>query len=125
MNRFTDFFIKRPVFACVISALIFLVGLRAFQLLPLQEFPKVEQSVITITTVYPGANSELVKGFITMPLERSIAGADGIDYLTASSADNMSQISVHIKLGFDSQSVFTSIMSKVAEVRNQLPTAAQ
>jgi multidrug efflux pump len=125
MNRFTDFFIKRPVFACVVSLLIFLVGLRAFQLLPLQEFPSVEQSVITISTIYPGADAELVKGFITNPLERSIAGADGIDYMSASSADSTSTISAHIKLGYDSQTVFTNIMSKVAEVRGQLPTASQ
>lgn len=125
MNRFTDLFIKRPVLACVVSLLILLVGLRALQLLPLQQFPTVGQSVITITTAYPGANADLVKGFITNPIERSIAGADGIDYITATSSDNVSTITVNVKLGYKTQAVFTDIMSKIAQVRNQLPSSSQ
>lgn len=123
--RFTDLFIKRPVLATVVSLLIFFVGLRAFGDLPLREFPKVENTVITITTTYPGANSRTIQGFITSPIEKSIASADGIDYITAESKDSVSTISAHIKLNYNPSKAFTDIMSKVAEVRNQLPQGAQ
>ena len=86
MGKFTDFFIKRPVFAMVVSLLILLMGARALQVLPLRQFPKLNNTVITVTTAYPGADAQLVQGFITSPLEKAVASADGIDYLTSSSA---------------------------------------
>lgn len=123
--QFTDIFIKRPVLATVISLLILLLGLRALYDLPVREFPKVENTVITVTTAYPGANAELIQGFITTPLEKAIASADGIDYLTSTSSQNVSVIKANIKLNFNPETAFTGIMSKVAAVKNQLPKAAE
>ena len=117
----TDIFIKRPVLATVISLLIFIFGLRSIYDLPLRQFPKMENSVITVTTAYPGANAKLVQGFITTPLEKSIAGSEGINYLTATSTESLSTIQAHIDLNYDPDKAFTNIMSKVAEARNQLP----
>lgn len=119
--RFTDIFIKRPVLATVISLLILFLGLRAIYELPVRQFPKLDNTVITVTTSYPGASSRLMQGFVTTPLEKSIAGADGIDYLTANSSENVSVIKAYIKLNYNPEQAFTNIMSKVAEVRNQLP----
>lgn len=123
--RFTDLFIKRPVLSCVISLLIFFIGLRCMQLLQLREFPEINQSVITVSTIYPGANAQLVKGFITNPLERVLASADGVEYLTATSVNGQSTITLNIKLGFDVNTAFTSVMSKVAQVRNMLPPQSE
>lgn len=125
MHSITDLFIKRPILAIVVSLLIFIFGLRSIHDLPLREFPKMENTVITITTAYPGANAELVQGFITTPLQKAIAGADGIDYLTATSSEGASIIKANIELNFDPDKAFTSIMSKVAEARNQLPKNAE
>jgi len=123
--NFTDIFIKRPVLATVVSLLIFIFGLRSMHDLPLRQFPKMENSVITVTTAYPGANAKLVQGFITTPLEKSIAGAEGIDYLTATSTQGLSTIQANITLNYDPDKAFTNIMSKVAEARNKLPKDAE
>lgn len=119
--NFTDIFIRRPVLAAVISLLIFLLGLRAVMELSLRQFPKMENTVITIITTYPGASAELIQGFITAPLQRSIAGADGIDYLTAQSNAGVSLIKAYIKLNYNPATAMTDIMSKVATVSNNLP----
>jgi multidrug efflux pump subunit AcrB len=83
--RFTDLFIRRPVLATVVSLLILLVGLRAYFDLPIRQYPKLENTVITVTTAYPGASSDLIQGFITQPIEQAVATAEGIDYMTSSS----------------------------------------
>ena len=83
--RFTDVFIRRPVLAFVISALILLLGLRSLTTLPVRQFPLLTNTVVTVTTIYPGATAELMQGFITTPLQQAIATADGIDYITSSS----------------------------------------
>ncbi len=119
--RFTDIFIKRPVLASVISILILVFGARALMTLQVREFPKMENTVINITTSYPGASAQLMQGFVTTPLEKSIASADGIDYITATSNQNVSQISAHIKLNYDPETALTNIMGKVAAVRYLLP----
>ena len=119
--RFTDLFIKRPVLASVISLLILFLGLRAISDLSLRQFPKMDNTVITVMTVYPGANAELMQGFITSPLQKSIAGADGIDYLTAQSTEGVSTIKAYIKLNYDPAQAMTDIMAKVSEVRDKLP----
>ncbi len=124
-RKFTDIFIKRPVLATVISLLIFFIGLRAIFDLPVRQFPKIENTLITITTAYPGANASLMEGFITTPIEKAIASADGVDYLTSASTDSTSTIDAYIKLNFNPNDAFVSIMSKVAEVQNQLPKAAE
>src|SRR5579863_10886 len=111
---FTDIFIKRPVLATVVSLIIFLFGLRAISSLPLRQFPAMENTVITVTTEYPGASADVVQGFITSILEKSIAGADGIDYINATSSQGLSTIQAFIKLNYDPNAAFTDIMSKVA-----------
>jgi len=119
--KFTDLFIKRPVLASVVSLLIFFFGLRAMFDMQVRQFPKIDDTLITVTTSYPGASAELMEGFVTTPLQRSIAGAEGIDYLTAESTTGLSTISAYIKLNFNPQEAFTNISSKAAEVRGDLP----
>src|SRR5688572_367431 len=118
---FTDIFIRRPVLASVVSLIILLFGLRAISDLSLRQFPKMSNTVITITTTYPGANATLMQGFITSPLQKSIASAEGIDYLTAQSTEGTSTIKAYIRLNFDPSQAMTEIMAKVAEVTNNLP----
>jgi len=122
---FTDIFIRRPVLATVVSLLILLFGLRAFFSLPLRQYPKMENTVIKVATTYAGADATLIQGFITSPLQKAIASADGIDYLVASSQQGSSSIQAYIKLNFDPDKAFTNIMSKVAEVRGELPREAE
>jgi multidrug efflux pump len=122
MIKFTDIFVRRPVLAMVVSLLIFIFGIRALGELQVREYPKMENTVVTVTTIYPGASAEVVKGFVTSILEKSIASAEGIDYMTSTSNDNVSTITAYIKLNFDPNAAFTDIMSKVAEVRGNLPS---
>jgi len=117
----TDLFIRRPVLASVVSLFILFLGLRAINELPLRQFPKMENTVITVTTTYPGASAELMEGFITSRLQKAIAGAEGIDYLTAQSTEGSSVISAYIKLNYNPNVAMTDVMAKVAEVRNDLP----
>lgn len=119
--RFTDIFIRRPVLACVVSLLILFLGLRSIGELPLRQFPKMENTVITVTTAYPGASANLMEGFITSPLQKSIANAEGIDYMTAQSVAGVSTITAFIKLNFDPGVAMTDIMSQVQQVSNILP----
>jgi len=122
---FTDIFIKRPVLAMVLSLLILVLGLRSINLLPVREYPQTQNAVITVTTVYTGADPELVSGFITTPLENSIAQANGIDYLTSSSTQSMSTITANMRLNYDANVALSEINTKVNAVLNQLPRASQ
>jgi hypothetical protein len=99
--RFTDVFIRRPVLAIVINLLILIGGLQAIRSLNVRQYPKIESATVVVKTVYVGANADLVRGFITTPLERSIAAADGIDYIESESVQGMSTINVRLKLNFD------------------------
>ena len=123
--NFTDTFIRRPVLATVVSLLIVFLGLRAFNSLSLREYPEVTYPVINVTTVYPGANAELMQGFITRPLERALAKAEGIDYITAHSQDGTSRISAHLQPGYDVDAAFADISGKVEEERRKLPRDAE
>ncbi len=122
--RFTDIFIRRPVLAFVISALILLIGLRSLTTLPVRQFPLLTNTVVTVSTIYPGATAELMQGFITTPLQQAIATADGIDYITSSSTLSTSTITAYIKLNFDPDAAVTEIMSKVQQVRYLIPPGA-
>ena len=122
---FTDLFIKRPVLACVVSLMILLFGLRAMNDLELSQFPKMSNTVITVTTSYPGASADLMQGFITTPLEKSVASADGVDYLTSQSIEGLSTISAYIRLNYDPNVAMTDIMAKVSQVTNQLPKESE
>jgi multidrug efflux pump len=123
--KFTDLFIKRPVLAMVVNLVILIAGLQAIRSLSVRQFPRSDMANVVVTTAYVGANADLVRGFITGPLERSIAGADGIDYLESSSSQGISTITVHLKLNYDTNAALTQIQSKVAQVRNQLPPEAE
>jgi len=123
--QFTDIFIRRPVLATVVSLMILVLGLRSIGLLPIRQFPFTQNAVITVTTVYTGADPALVAGFISTPLETSIAQAEGIDYLTSSSTLGVSTIQANLKLNYDPDKAMTDINTKVNAVINQLPQEAQ
>src|ERR671922_564873 len=123
--RFTDLFVKRPVLAIVVNLVILIAGLQAIRSLSVRQYPRSDIAVITVSTVYVGASADLVRGFITTPLERVIASADGIDYLESSSGQGVSTITVHLKLNYDTNAALTQIQAKVAQVRNDLPPEAQ
>jgi multidrug efflux pump len=122
---FTDIFIRRPVLATVISLLILLVGLRAYFELTVRQYPQSDQAVVTVQTIYVGADAELVKGFITTPLEKEIASADGIDYLESTSAQSVSVINARLELNYDPVAALTQITSKVNKVRSELPEGSE
>src|SRR5213596_2905870 len=123
--KFSDLFVKRPVLAMVVNLVILIAGLQAIRSLSVRQYPRSDIAVVQVTTVYVGANADLVRGFITTPLERVIASADGIDYMESSSAQGMSTISVHLKLNYDTNAALTQIQAKVAQVRNDLPPEAE
>ncbi|MGJ5215418.1 MexW/MexI family multidrug efflux RND transporter permease subunit [Bradyrhizobium oligotrophicum] len=119
--RFTDIFIKRPVLSVVVSLLILLLGLRAAFVLPIRQYPKLSNTVVNVTTVYPGASADLIQGFITTPLEQAVASAEGVDYITSSSVQGTSTIQVFIKLNFDPNQALTEVLAKVNSVRYLIP----
>ncbi len=119
--RMTDLFIRRPVLATSLSLLILVLGLRAIGMLPVREFPKTENAVINVTTYYTGADPALVAGFITTPLENSIAQAEGIDYMTSASTQGSSVINANLRLNYDPNKALTDVTTKVNAVLNQLP----
>jgi multidrug efflux pump len=123
--RFTDLFIRRPVLATVVSLLILVLGLRSMGTLPIREYPETQNAVVTVSTTYFGADPALVSGFITTPLENSIAQANGIDYLTSSSTQGVSTIQAYLRLNYDYNKALTEINTKVNAVLNQLPREAQ
>src|SRR5512132_1787705 len=123
--RFTDLFIRRPVLAIVVNLVILIAGLQSIRSLSVRQYPRSDIAVVQISTAYVGANADLVRGFITTPLERVIASADGIDYMESSSAQAVSTITVHLKLNYDTNAALTQIQAKVAQVRNDLPPEAE
>jgi multidrug efflux pump len=120
--KFTDIFIRRPVLACVVSLLILVLGVRAYFVLPILQYPRTENAVVTVTTIYYGADPDVVAGFITTPLENAIAQANGIDYMNSVSQSGVSTITVTLRLNYDADKALTEINTKVASVLNQLPT---
>ncbi len=123
--HFTDLFIKRPVLSLVVSLVIIIAGLQAIRSLNVRQYPLNENATVTVTTAYVGASADLVRGFITTPLERAIAAADGIEYLQSQSAQGLSTISVRLKLNYDSTRALAEISSKVDQVRADLPPEAE
>jgi multidrug efflux pump len=123
--KFTDLFIERPVLAAVISLLITVLGLRAVFSLPVTQYPQTENAVVTVSTLYYGADAQTVAGFITQPLETAIAQAQGIDYLASSSSTGSSVITATLRLNYDANRALIEISTKVNSVRNQLPPQAQ
>src|SRR5687768_12477326 len=123
--KITDLFVRRPVLATVVNLVILIAGLQSIRSLSVRQFPRTDMANVKVTTAYVGASADLVRGFITAPLERVIAGSDGIDFLESSSAQGISTITAHLKLNYDTNAALTQIQSKVAQVRNQLPPEAE
>jgi hydrophobe/amphiphile efflux-1 (HAE1) family protein len=118
---FTDTFIQRPVLAVVVSSLLLLLGAASMSRVGIREFPELERSVIRVDTVYRGASARTVQGFVTTPLQISIAGARGIEYMTSSSNPGKSDIEIHVRLGENSSAVLSEVIAKVSEARGDLP----
>jgi multidrug efflux pump len=119
--KFTDIFIRKPVLASVVSLLILVLGVRAYFALPILQYPRTENAVVTVTTIYYGADPDVVAGFITTPLENAIAQANGIDYMNSASLNGTSTITVTLRLNYDADKALTEINTQVASVLNQLP----
>lgn len=123
--KFTDIFIQRPVLSLVVTVLILVAGLQAIGTLSVRQYPRLERATITITTVYVGADAELVRGFITTPIERAVSAADGIDYLESQSTQGLSTIKAVLRLNLDPVKALSDISSKVDQVRSDLPPEAE
>lgn len=123
--KFTDLFVRRPVLATVVSLMILVLGLRAGFSLPVLQYPRTQNAVVTVTTTYYGAAPDVVAGFITTPLENAIAQANGIDYMTSTSQTSVSTITANLRLNYDSDKALTEINTKVNSVLNQLPSGSQ
>src|ERR1700721_8644 len=122
---FTDIFIRRPVLALLVSFMILVLGLKSLASLPILKYPRTQNAVVTVTTTYYGADSAIVAGFITTPLENAIAQANGIDYMTSKSQTSSSTITVYLRLNYNPDKALTEINTKVSSVLNQLPTGTQ
>lgn len=125
MKSFTDIFIRRPVLAIVVNLVILIAGFQAIRSVNVRQYPRSENAAVTVSTVYVGASADLVRGFITTPLERAIAAADGIDYIESSSKLGISTITIRLKLNYDANKALAEIASKVDQVRNDLPPEAE
>jgi multidrug efflux pump len=123
--KITDLFVKRPVLAIVVNLVILIAGLYAVRSLSVRQYPRSDIAVIQVSTVYVGASADLVRGFVTTPIERVVASADGIDYMESSSAQGLSTITIHLKINYDTTAALTQVQAKVAQVRNDLPPEAQ
>lgn len=124
-SAFTDIFIRRPVLAIVVSLVIIIAGLQAYNSLSVRQFPRNENAVITITTAYIGANADLVRGYITTPVERVVSSAGGIDYIESSSSQGISTIKAYLKLNYDGNKALAEISTKVDQVRGDLPPESE
>ena len=125
MKSFTDLFIRRPVLAIVVNTVIIIAGISAYRSLSTRQYPRSDNASVTISTVYVGASAELVRGFVTTPLEQAISAADGIDYIESKSLQGYSLINVRLKLNYDPIKALAEISAKVNQVRNDLPPEAE
>lgn len=125
MKRFTDLFINRPVLSIAISVLILVLGLRAVDTLPVQQFPKMENATITVTTIYSGAAPSTIAGFITTPIEQAVAQINGIDYMTSTSQIGVSTIILNLRLNYNANEALTEVTTKVNSILSQLPSGTQ
>ncbi len=114
--KFTDFFIRRPALATALSLVILLLGLRAWTLMEARQYPNITSAEISVTTAYPGASPEVVQAYVTAPLQQAIASAPGIDYMTATSEQGQSTITIEMRIGFDPDAAVAQVLSKVNQV---------
>jgi multidrug efflux pump len=122
---FTDIFIRRPVLASVVSLLILLIGLASVFNLSVRQYPRITNTTITVTTAYPGANADLIKGFITTPIQQAVASAEGIDTLTSSSQQNYSLVTLNLRLDANPDRAVADVLSKIQQVKSVLPRESQ
>ena len=122
---FSDIFIRRPVLSTVVAFMILLLGFQGLFNLSVRQYPEVEETVITISTVYPGASADLIQGFITAPIAAAVATTENIDYVTSQSRPSSSTVTVQMELGSNPDTALTEVMSKVQQVRGQLPSDAK
>ncbi len=122
---FTDLFVKRPVVSIVVSLLIVLAGLQAVSKLSVRQYPRSDNANVTITTAYIGASAQLIRGFITTPIERAVAGVEGVEYVSSESAQNLSTVNVRLELNYDPIRALSEISSKINQVRGDLPAEAE
>ncbi len=125
MRSITDLFIKKPVIAVVINLIILLVGWRCVQSLPVQQYPRIESSSVSITTVYIGASADSIRGFITTPIERAVSAISGIDYVESQSVPGASKVTVHLRLNHRSNDALAEISARLGQVRSELPREAE
>ena len=123
--NFSEIFIRRPVLSTVLASFILLLGFQGLLNLPVRQYPEVEETVVTITTVYPGASSDLIQGFVTAPIAAAVATTENIDYVSSQSTPSASVVSVSMQLGADPDVALTDVLSKVQSVRGQLPADAE
>lgn len=123
--NFSAIFIRRPVLSTVLGFLILLLGFQGLFNLQVRQYPEVEETVITITTVYPGASADLIQGFITAPIAAAVSTTENVDYVSSQSRPSASVVTVQMRLGSDPDAALTEVMSKVQQVRSQLPTDAE
>jgi Cation/multidrug efflux pump len=119
--NFSELFIRRPVLSTVVSLLILLLGVQGIFNMSIRQYPEVEETVVSVSTTYPGAASDLIQGFITTPIAKAVASAEGVDYITSSSRQSVSQVQVHMRLNSDPDAALTEVISKVQQVRGELP----
>ncbi|QND57030.1 efflux RND transporter permease subunit [Mesorhizobium huakuii] len=122
---FSDLFIRRPVLSTVLACMILLLGFQGIFNLSIRQYPKVDETAITITTAYPGASADLIQGFISAPIARAVASTENIDYVTSSSRPSSSTVTVQMKLGSNPDVALTEVLSKVQGVRGTLPDASK
>src|SRR5262245_22932751 len=123
--KLTDLFLRRPVLAIVVNLVIIIAGLQAIRTLNVRQYPKLQSATISVKTAYVGANADLVRGFVTTPLERAIAAADGIDYMESQSIQGLSTINVRLRLNFNAASALADVSARVNQVRADLPPEAE
>jgi multidrug efflux pump len=125
MKSFTDLFVRRPVLAIVVNVVIIVAGLQAWRSLSVRQYPRSENASVTVSTVYVGASADVVRGFVTTAIERSIASADGIEYIESKSLLGLSMVTARLKLNYDPTKALADITAKVNQVRNELPPEAE
>ncbi len=117
----TDTSIRRPVLATVMSVLLVLVGFIAFDRLPVREYPNIDVPTVTVETRYPGASAAIMESQVTTVLEESLAGIEGIDFISSISRAETSQITINFKLTRDADAAANDVRDRVGRVRGQLP----
>ncbi|MGH8241861.1 MAG: efflux RND transporter permease subunit [Steroidobacteraceae bacterium] len=125
MRSITDVFIRHPVLAIVVNLVIVLIGWRAINALPVQQYPQLESSSVVVTTLYYGASAETVRGFITTPIERAVSAIGGIDYVESTSRAGQSTVNVRLKLNHDSTAALAEVTARLEQVRAELPAEAE